>query len=701
MATTAQTWDLPAHARAGRSSPRGGDARSGERGAKRARRPAREGGGAAKPAASGAGGFARADWLAILLLVLACVLVYANTVGNQFVWDDRKQILENDLIKEPRLFGRAMVSDVWAFKGDTGEPWSNYWRPVFVLWLIGNYRAFGLESTAGWHVANIALHALVVALAYFFLRRLGLSRLLSLAVMLPYTVHPIHVESVSWISGSPDMLVSSGLLAALILLLGRTGGGSRAPAPLTLALSLAAFALSLLSKEITIFFPAIIFVAVFLTGPAAPTRGARAWAAAKRTLPFVVLTGVYAVAHYKILGKAQISVPWHAGPAGLLLTAPRIFFYYLREAFFPLWIAPAYPVRLVTAPDAANFLLPALVVVPFLAGLFWLARRDAVRGIGLAIFLVPLAPAFNINAFAPDRIVADRYLYLPLLGLLMILVPSLAELVGVLRGRRVGSAAFPTGGEASVRAARAEAGGAPPDLVTFWIFAAAAALLGVQTIRYNTTWKSELTLWTAAVAADPSSVSALNEYGLLMFEAKNYAEARRVLDRALSLTPLTTAYLLRADVATAEKRYADAEKDVKTVLASYSDNAGAYERLALVYQSQNRLAEAEATLRTAIVSAPHRRGTFTDSLGVVLYLQGRRDEALKVLEDGRAVARTELDPGAQGILFHLGMLYSEMGRTNDARAALEEYLRATTRSVEPTTRALRQQASAALTKLPR
>jgi tetratricopeptide (TPR) repeat protein len=697
MTMTAQTWGVLFHARGKKSSSANGDSREGGRRARgEQRRPAREGAGAPTQTA----GFERGDWLAILLLAAACVLVYGNTVGNQFVWDDRKQILENDLIKDPRLFGRAMVSDVWAFKGDTGEPWSNYWRPVFVLWLIGNYRAFGLESTAGWHITNIVLHALVVALAYVFLRRLGLSLLLTLAVMLPFTVHPIHVESVSWISGSPDMLVASGLLAALILLLGRAGDeppttGATTTRYFTLVLSLIAFGISLLSKEITIFFPAIIFVTLFLTGPRVPTLGARAWGAAKRTIPFVVVTGIYAATHYKILGKTQIAVPWNAGLTGVVMTAPRVLFYYLREAFLPLWIAPAYPVRLVRVPDAANFVVPALVVAPFLLGLVWLARRDAVRGIGLAIFLVPLLPALNINAFAPDRIVADRYLYLPALGLLMILVPSFAELVAFLRGQRAGA-----GGAESPARSPAEAGGARPDLVTFWVFAAGAVLLGLQTIRYNRTWESELTLWTAAVAADPNSVSALNEYGLLLFEAKNYAEARKVLDRALSIEPLTTAYLLRADVATAEKRYADAEADVKKVLSVYRDNAGAYERLALVYQSERRFTEAESTLRTAIVEAPHRRGTFTDSLGVILYLQGRREEALKVLEDGRALASTDLDPGAHGITFHLGMLYLEMGRAREARVTLEEYMRMSVRSVEPSSRAMRKQAAAALEKLP-
>src|SRR5262245_2657568 len=148
-----------AHARGRKSGGAPDEARGGGRRARRedADRTPRQERGPASP--STVGGLERGDWLAILLLVAACALVFGNTIGNQFVWDDRKQILENDLIKESRLFGRAMVSDVWAFKGDTGEPWSNYWRPVFVLWLIGNYRAFGLESTAGWHITNIALHA--------------------------------------------------------------------------------------------------------------------------------------------------------------------------------------------------------------------------------------------------------------------------------------------------------------------------------------------------------------------------------------------------------------------------------------------------------------------------------------------------------------------------------------------------------------
>ena len=92
-------------------------------------------------------------WWLLPALVLG-VLVYINALGGEFVYDDLRQIVRNTLIQDGSQFWHALTSDVWAFKGDTGEPWSNYWRPVFVLWLIGNYRAFGLDSTAGWHAAN-------------------------------------------------------------------------------------------------------------------------------------------------------------------------------------------------------------------------------------------------------------------------------------------------------------------------------------------------------------------------------------------------------------------------------------------------------------------------------------------------------------------------------------------------------------------
>ncbi len=195
--------------------------------------------------------------LIVLGAILVSFLVYANAVSGAFVYDDTKQIVQNQLIQDSRLFGKALTSDVWAFKGNAGQAWSNYWRPTFILWLIVNNGLFGLGSTAGWHLANIFLHALVVALAYGVLRQLRLSRAVAGVIVFIFAVHPVHVESVAWISGSPDLLMAAALLGALWLVLSALAR----PDWRKTAGALALFAIALLAKEVAIVFPGVVFVA--------------------------------------------------------------------------------------------------------------------------------------------------------------------------------------------------------------------------------------------------------------------------------------------------------------------------------------------------------------------------------------------------------------------------------------------------------
>src|SRR5438034_10645246 len=77
-------------------------------------------------------------------------LLYTNTLGGEFVYDDQRQIVRNTLIQDGAQFWRALTSDVWAFKGGEAAV-SNYWRPSFVLWMILNFRFLGLNVIV-WHL---------------------------------------------------------------------------------------------------------------------------------------------------------------------------------------------------------------------------------------------------------------------------------------------------------------------------------------------------------------------------------------------------------------------------------------------------------------------------------------------------------------------------------------------------------------------
>ncbi len=150
----------------------------------------------------------------IIPIAAICLLAFANSLGGEFVYDDLRQIVRNPLIQDDSLIWKALTSDVWAFKAYGTAAASNYWRPTFTLWHILNFRLFGAEPY-GWHVMNLLLHTGVCVLSYFLMRRWAITPMIACAVALIFAVHPVHVESVAWVSGSPDLLFALAFLGSL------------------------------------------------------------------------------------------------------------------------------------------------------------------------------------------------------------------------------------------------------------------------------------------------------------------------------------------------------------------------------------------------------------------------------------------------------------------------------------------------------
>jgi hypothetical protein len=588
-----------------------------------------------------------------LALAAASVIPFAGSLHGAFVYDDVKQIVGNPLIQDPRHLGRAMASDVWAFKGDRGESWSNYWRPGFVLWLILNHRLFGLRDTLGWHAGSVALHAATTLVAYGLLLRLGLSWRLAAAVCLLFAVHPVHVESVAWISGSPDPLAALLLLGALWAAL--AGAGSRRPALRAAAVLLHLAAL--LVKEIAVLFPVVV-AAAWWTAGAGSGRRERALGALRAAAPFAVGSAVFLVARLLVLGRAQVATPWRMGLPGILLNAPQLLVFYLRQSLWPATLGPSYPLRAVRpgAQDAAGFWIPlGLVAVAGLLAWF-LARGRRVGQVGVALFLVFLLPAFNIDAFIPEQVVHDRYLYLPLLGILMAVVR------------------------------------APPraEGVALALAACLSVPLAMATARYAIAWTSESALWERGVRTDPGSSFNWAEHAHALLQEGRVDAAREAADRALGIGPVTSGFFTRAEVAFRQGRFPEAEADLQKVLAAQPDNPLAYERLALVYQVQGRLADAEATLRLGGDRVPYRRCAFGSNLAVVVYLAGRKADAVAELERVRPLTGIEASASCRMVLVRLGTIYGERGREADAQRAFEDYLKLSAPFDDAETRATRE-----------
>ena len=622
----------------------------------------------------------RIDLLWLLPALVLGFLVYANTLGGEFVYDDLRQIVRNILIQDGSQFWHAMTSDVWwAFNGGE-QAVSNYWRPSFVLWMILNFRCFGLQ-TLGWHLTNIGLHLVVIALAFALLRRLAVSRPIAGAIALIFAVHPAHSESVAWISGAPDLLLGTGLLGSLwfVNLLGEK------KTPFRWALSIALYVVALGAKEIAIVYPLIV-VAVLYRGDRDPGEKSASWARILSIAwPFAVIAVIYLITRQSILGTAERFPEGAASLGEAILTAPAVFAFYLRQAIVPFWIGPSYPLRAVTPENigVGNFIIPLGVTVVAGWWMIRMAKLSKIARIGLALFLIPLLPAMNTVVFHPEQLVQDRYLYIPLLGFLILVIPALTSLL-----QRIG-------GERMVR----------QSLLIFIVAMIVSIPLGAQTVSYNRAWTSNLALWEWGVRSDPNSALNYQKYGVQLYEAKRLEEAVAAFNRSIEIAPMASTYVARGTALITQQKFAEAERDLREVTSKKQVPSytlyWAYRRLATSLTKRSKLNEAADAIREARRRLPRYAAALTGDLAIILYDSGRKNEALSELNAARAQARTESLPESRLLLHGLGLLNVELGHTEDARDAFLEFLSLTQGMLTPEIKKARSESEIVLRNLGR
>jgi tetratricopeptide (TPR) repeat protein len=609
------------------------------------------------------------------MLLIVAFAIFANTLSGNFVYDDTRQITTNPLIQENELAGKALVSDVWAFKGDGTVTMSNYWRPAFTGWCIAGWRLFGSDPF-GWHLMNILLNGIVSVLAFQLLRRLGAAPNLAFCIALIFTVHPVHTESVAWISGSPDILFAAFVLGSFLLALSSIDGKERSKFRLAAAAVL--YALALGSKEVAIACLPLYFI--LFAGAGAKKRSSGNERAFYRTLPFALIAAAFFFGRWKILGTVSRPAEDAAGTVSALMSVPEIFVFYIKQIILPFGLGPNYPVRAVEIPGLVNFWIPIAVTLAVVFVLYLLAKKSRLQMFGVGLFLLGLLPVFNVTAFVPEQLVHDRYLYLPLLGFLMVVVPFFYEIIE----RRL-----------------AEKG----EGVLVYAAVAISAALAFQTFTYNKVWASDLGLWQRAVEVDSQSSFNWSQLGSELETRGRTNDSMQAFTRSLQIKETPAALIGRARGSISKNDLDGAQADLLKAMAIPLEKINAYtlyqayEASAIALQGQGRLTQAEQILRTARGRLPIFAAALTEKLGIVLYLQGRKDEALSELDGAKDQARREMLPASKSVFFRLGLLYAERGKNELARQYLAEYLRSTRSFSEPVTLEQRQQAQQELQRV--
>lgn len=605
----------------------------------------------------------------ILLAIIAAVAfaVFANSLNGEFVYDDTRQIVRNPLIQDNSLIGKALTSDVWTFKGDGTIAESNYWRPTFTAFHILNFRLFGLNPF-GWHLLNLLLHAGICGLIFLLLRRWNLSSGLAFAVALVFAVHPVHVETVAWISGSPDLLFGAAFLGSLWF---ADQWASEKNGKINLIIALVLYALALGAKEVAMLcFPVYFLIFSYRRNNEIEpeeisknkkskneqTNIERKTSVFNSALAFGVLAIAYFFIRWAVLGRVAQPAENAAGIYSAVLSVPSVFVFYLKQIIFPITIGTNYALRPVETIDFFNFILPLLISIPAIVLLYLLAKRSFVQKVGFALFFLPLLPTLNISAFVPEQIVHDRYLYLSVLGYLLMLFPYVAESLK----RKMPD--------------KTETG-----LIILGVLASLP--LVVQTVVNNQYWKTEIALWEHNVKIDPSSSFSFMQYGNALLDSGNYSEAVEAFNKSLDNRSTSLGLMGRARANIYLKNYEEAVWDLQTVVEMPNEELNAYtlyqtyESLALALSNNGKNDRAENVLRDARKRLPIYYAALTEKLAIVLYQQNRKTEALKELEDAQPQARRELLPESKNIFMRLGMLYNEAGQNDRSRESFQEYLK--------------------------
>ncbi|TAM82799.1 MAG: tetratricopeptide repeat protein [Acidobacteria bacterium] len=566
-----------------------------------------------------ASSWAAEPWLALSLILLATFLAYCSTLRFDFVYDDRGQILANVQVHAWRYLPHYFLERVWSFAYPSIQ--GNYYRPIFLLFLLLNYKAFG-PYAAGWHLVSIASHAGVTYVVYVLARRLTHDNWTALIAALIFGVNPVHIESVAWISGVTDPLLALFLVPSFLCYLNASEGKAHRRA--WLAGSLALYAFAMLSKETALILPMIIFAYEWLWHETAVLRWPRsiferACISAVRIVPFVLLTFIYLVVRWHVLhGLGHTMVPLSIST--IVFTWPHLMLFYLRHLVWPFGLSVFYNVPYVYTPAFAPFVLPlaGLVAIGFLV---WLV----VRGLGrdsplegrVALFccvwiLIPFVPLLDLSVLPVGEIAHDRYLYLPSIGFSVLLAMALRRI----HTGKVKPLALP----------------AFQAVVVVLL----ATVLGTATAIEDRYWKNDMSLYAHGIERTPLNKLARTNLGNAMGEQGRYVEALALYQEVLASDP-------------------------QFWLAIY--NTG------YTYYRMGRLPEAEEYFKRAITV----NGVDSDEyfyLGLTWMKLGNVEDAEKAVRHA-----LRLQPGGLAYHFAMGMILKLKGDTAGALAEFKEELR--------------------------
>jgi len=430
----------------------------------------------------------------LFAILLTTVIAYWPTIHNDFVnWDDIIYVMNNEMITS---FSQAHIAKIFS------SFWMGNYHPFTLMSFALDYNLFQLDRP-GYHAHNLILHLVNIILIYYFCRLLFKKNLtLAFITAALFAVHPMHVESVAWVSERKDLLYTMYFLAALISYLFYLKRNK----PGYILLSMLLFLASLLSKAQAVTLPLVFFLVDYLWGRKITFK------TILEKVPFLAVSLVFGIIAI-IAQKADNSV----NSVGLPLVSSLFYGNYSICLYMFKLVIPVNLICLYEYPFTASGQLPFYVylspLVLLLMGIvIWKTwKKYPPVCFGLLFFIFAIFPVLQ---FLPvgQAVAAERYTYIPYIGLFIIAGFLFTDIIPKVLPQKYKITVIIAG------------------LLILLLFA-------VGSWNRTQVWKDSIALWTDVMEKNPRSVSAYVNRSYMYNHTNQFDKAVTDCNEGLKLDP--------------------------------------------------------------------------------------------------------------------------------------------------------------------
>jgi tetratricopeptide (TPR) repeat protein len=575
------------------------------------------------------------------VLILSTLLVFWQVRNFDFVnYDDDLYVYENQHI----LNGLTQNGIIWAFT--TGH--ASNWHPLTWLSLMLDCQLFG--TNAGWiHLINLFLHLANTLLLFAVLRKITGSLWPSAFVAAAFAIHPMHVESVAWIAERKDVLSALFWLLTLAAYVGYV----KRPSIFRYLISLVLFAIGLMVKPMLVTLPFLLLLLDYwpldrfaapraIKTAAIPDRRRVLYRIIIEKIPFFALSAVSSVITFIVQkGSGAVmdvnTLSLQKGGANAFLSYAK----YIGKMFWPQNLAVFYPFD---ADSFAPWQMAMCVLLLLVISIFVIrfGRKQRYLPVGWFWFLGTLVPVIGFVQVG-EQSLADRYTYIPYIGLFIIIAWGLPELLSKWPQRKIALG------------------------ISMVIVLTTLGICAHQQISY---WNKSTALFSHAIEVTQNNYIAYNNLGIAYGSLGRHQDAIETYKQAIKIKPnYAMAYNNRGGAYVDLGRWQEAIEDFSQAIRIKPDYAMAHCNLGAAYGMLGRYQEAIDACKQAIRIKPDLAEVHYN-LGVAYGKLGRYQDAVESYKQA-----IRIKPDDAKAHCNLGAVYHSLGRYQDAIDACKQAIR--------------------------